>query len=297
MKKIIAVFLSLIACIFVISVFLAFNSSYFSEYIKVNNFDKNPVISFIKKDIISKNWTQIVTVQKNLSTKIAKNLKQTKSGNCLLFFLTSIGLAFIYGVVHSIGPGHGKFIIVSYFLSEKSKFWEAPLMAAQIAAVHIISAISVIFLLNVSMRNVLTDSIEKVFWIKIISYSLIILVGLILLFKKIFEKQIKEKVENLNQKMLAVAAGMIPCTGALLILLFSMANDALIMGIFLVIAVGIGIASTLTAIGFATIASKTILTQETIFTRGKNISTTLEYLGAFAIISLGIVMLTITVIG
>ena len=206
-------------------------------------------------------------------------------------------MAFIYGILHSIGPGHGKMIVMSYFLTEKAKLLEVPVMAIQIAGTHILSAVIMVFLADISLRQILTNSIDKVYWIKIISYSLIIFIGIIFLLKKTFEQHIKKNVVNFNRGFLSVAAGMIPCTGALLILIFAMANDMIIMGIMLVIAIGLGIAATLSSVGIITMMTKNIVTAETVFTKGKNISIALEYLGIFIIISLGIIMLTLTISG
>ncbi len=296
MKKLSVVISVFVGLVLVISVFLAMNSPSFNHF-GLNNLNKNPVVSYIKKDVIAKNWTAIVKTQRKLSSQISGNLKRADSDKFLLYFLISFGLSFIYGIFHSLGPGHGKMIIMSYFLSEKSKLWDAPVMALQVAATHIASAIILVFLVNVSMRQVLTDSIDRIFWIKITSYALITLVGLVLLFKKVFEKKLKEKMLDLNRGVLSIAAGMVPCTGALLILLFAMANNVMITGIFLVIAIGLGIMTTLSAVGVITMLSKKAASGETFFTKGKNISTALEYLGACLIISLGAIMLVLTLAG
>lgn len=295
MKKLLVVISALAGIILFISVILALNTSYFKKQDNFSHKNKNPVITYIKKDIIAKNWMRLTKIQRELSGQISKTLKQTDSDEFLFFFFISLGLSFIYGMIHSIGPGHGKIIIISYFLSEKPKLWEAPVMAIQVAATHIASALILVLLVNVSLRQVLTDSVDKVYWIKIISYSLITIVGIMLLGRKIFEKKLKEKILNLNRGILSIAAGMIPCTGALLILLFAMANNVLIAGIFMVIAIGLGIMTTLSAVGIVTMLTKKAATRETFFTRGKNISTALEYLGACAIVSIGAIMLTLTI--
>ncbi len=297
MKRLFVAIAAFTGLILLTAVFLALNASYFSKHEGFKSISKNPAITYIKKDVIAKNWSRVVKTQKNLSSQIWKNLKKADSDKFLFYFLISLGLSFIYGIIHSLGPGHGKMIVMSYFLSEKSKPWDAPVMGFQIAGVHIASAIILVLLVNVSLRQALSGSVDKLYWIKIISYALITLVGFVLLAKKIFEKKLKEKMINLNRGILAVAAGIIPCTGALLVLLFTMANNAMVMGIFLVIAIGLGIMTTLSAVGIITMSAKKAASRETFFTKGKNISVALEYLGACMIISLGLIMLTLTVTG
>lgn len=288
------VFISVfIGVIVLISVFLALNTTYFDGNKTLKYINKNPVVKYIKKDVISKNWDNIVKKQRELTSRIWKTMKKTDSEKFLFYFFISIGLSFLYGVIHSLGPGHGKMVVMSYFLSEKAKPWEAPVMALQVSTAHIASAIILVLFVNVSLRQAVTGSVENIHWIKVVSYSLITLVGFALLFKKLFEKKLKEKMININRGILAVAAGMIPCTGALLILLFAMANNALVVGIFLVIAIGLGIMTTLSILGLITLYTKKLAGRETFFTKGKNISVALEYIGACLIIVLGTIMLTL----
>jgi ABC-type nickel/cobalt efflux system permease component RcnA len=47
-----------------------------------------------------------------------------------------------------------------------------------------------------------------------------------------------------------VGIGIVPCTGALLTVAFSLANDAFALGLAVVIAIGTGMAATLAALGF-----------------------------------------------
>ena len=297
MKKFLAILGVFIGLIVVVSTFLALNTEHFNKYSKMNKLDKIRVLSFVQRNADSASFEKLTDVQRGLAIKISKNLKQTEHGNYLLYFLVSLGLAFIYGMVHSLGPGHGKLLMSSYFLSEKPKLLEAPVLAFQISAIHIASAIVMVFLLNLTLDQVLTVGYEKAFWGKIISYSFTIFVGMLLLFKKIFANKLEESSISLNRIVLPLAAGMVPCTGALLVLLYSMANNTLFMGVIMVIAIGLGIATTLTALGIVTLISKKVVTLETPFTKGRNIGLTFEYIGVFAIITLGIVMLTLTLAG
>ncbi len=297
MKRFYVVISVIVGLILLVSVFLALNNSYFKVNKLVKGINKNPVAVYIKKDVIGKNWNRIVKTQRELSSKIWKNIKKTDSDNFLLYFFISLGLSFLYGIAHSLGPGHGKIVIMSYFLSEKAKPWEAPVMAFQFSATHILSALIIVLLVNISIRQAMSGSVDKIYWVKLISYTFITLIGIILLAKKLFEKKIKEKMLNLNRGILAVSSGMVPCTGAMLILLFAMANNAMIAGILLVIAIGLGIMTTLSAVGLISMLTKKAAAQETFFTKGKNISTALEYLGACAIIALGAIMLTLTASG
>jgi len=56
-----------------------------------------------------------------------------------------------------------------------------------------------------------------------------------------------------EQKLLAVAAGFIPCSGAILILLFSFTNGILLMGIVMTLFIAIGMGLTLAALGIVSV--------------------------------------------
>src|SRR3712207_7656271 len=48
-------------------------------------------------------------------------------------FGTLLGMTFLYGLLHSLGPGHGKSFLVTYVLKTKISKWKLFLMTAMIA--------------------------------------------------------------------------------------------------------------------------------------------------------------------
>jgi ABC-type nickel/cobalt efflux system permease component RcnA len=54
-----------------------------------------------------------------------------------------------------------------------------------------------------------------------------------------------------HRRLLAVAAGFVPCSGAILILTFAIANGILISGLAMVLAIAVGMALTLAGLGLA----------------------------------------------
>jgi len=59
--------------------------------------------------------------------------------------------------------------------------------------------------------------------------------------------------------LLSLAVGAVPCTGALLVLLFGMANDLLLPSIALVVAISLGMALALSGVGIAAILGRRLL--------------------------------------
>ena len=113
--------------------------------------------------------------------------------------------------------------------------------------------------------------------------------------KQSLEKMIKEEEkEVVSQWLLALGIGLVPCTGALLILFYAMAKGMLFVGISLVLAVALGIAVTLSLIGILCILGRQSITRISEEKKEKKkIVIVMQYIGALLIITIG-TMLFIT---
>jgi len=93
-------------------------------------------------------------------------------------------LSFLYGIFHAAGPGHGKAVISSYVIANEETWWRgvvlsfASAMLQALVAVAIVGVAAVLLQASASTMRRTTDVIE------IVSYSLIILIGLRLLWVK-----------------------------------------------------------------------------------------------------------------
>jgi hypothetical protein len=75
----------------------------------------------------------LVTFQREANRTIAHQMRAIRDGETALPLLIGIMLAFAYGVVHALGPGHGKVVVVSYFLSRDAQIMRGFMMGLQIA--------------------------------------------------------------------------------------------------------------------------------------------------------------------
>ncbi|HRK24012.1 MAG TPA: nickel transporter, partial [Beijerinckiaceae bacterium] len=95
-----------------------------------------------------------------------------------------ISVAFLYGVFHAAGPGHGKAVVSSYVFANEDVLKRAVLVALAAALLQAVVAITLVVpavsLLGATARQV--D--QSVAWIEIISFSAILLLGLSLLWRK-----------------------------------------------------------------------------------------------------------------
>ena len=112
---------------------------------------------------------------------------QKKEDNFALLFL--LMASFIYGVIHSIGPGHGKALAFSYFSSFKSSYFEAFIISFATAFVHIIGALIIVLISVVILQSVVNGFMENsIFYLTTFSAIIIMILALYILYKKVRKK-------------------------------------------------------------------------------------------------------------
>jgi len=119
--------------------------------------------------------------QRQIQHQLTTSLQDVGSGSgsaAALWILLS--LCFGYGVVHTLGPGHGKAVIVAYFLdgTEPRRWIEGLFAGAWIAITHTLSALVLAVGLKLMRVAGLFGALAHVRLVEIASYVLILTVGL-----------------------------------------------------------------------------------------------------------------------
>lgn len=205
-------------------------------------------------------WEWLVSSQKTLREKIsvqAYNLKNGQSNSICLFIL----VCFIYGLIHAIGPGHGKTIVASYFIARKGKMLQGVGLGASITVIHTLSAVVLLFALYGIAKATLFPIFEASrINIEKASYALIILTGILLIAISIRET-VKGHADGKSAKAaswkellwLAFITGIVPCPAVALVVFFCLLNELPGLALCGAVAIGIGMAVTNTAFGIAAI--------------------------------------------
>ncbi len=232
--------------VFIFSLFM-FSICFIAQ--PVNAIGPAPAKAEVQINPVRSIFSEILKVQRMLNFEITKTLRNIKKEKNPMVFAIGIFFAFLYGCLHALGPGHSKAIIASYFISSEEKLQKVPIMAYQISMTHVITPIIFVLIADISLRQIISDPDKQIYWFKFISFLLVIGIGLFMLISKL--RNIKKNVCNCkhNSTALAFSAGLVPCIGSLLILLFTAASKMFYIGVMLVIAIGLGIGSTITAVG------------------------------------------------
>lgn len=212
--------------------------------------------------------------------------------------LVLFGVSFVYGILHSIGPGHGKALIASYFLKEKHKSVKSLLLSAVVSFIHTGAAVILAFLLF----YVLTG-IRGMFRIQLQSYFIfasgimITLIGFLFLVLRIFyggKKKTEQKWEKRNFYLVGISAGIIPCPVSSMIMMLTIAHGVVYVGLISVFSISLGMFTVLSLVGMISIASRTgILTaSEKVFNKTELVSKIIEYLSIIFVIILGLSMVS-----
>ena len=123
----------------------------------------------------------VVDTQQSLQRQLATGVKSLKTDNAVAGAMTLAALSFIYGVVHAVGPGHGKTIISSYVVANEETVRRGVIISFIAAGLQALTAILLVGVLAYALNatglqiNAWSNQLETV------SYALIALVGLWLL--------------------------------------------------------------------------------------------------------------------
>ena len=254
----------------------------------------------------------LLTFQREANRLIGSHMRAIRDGETPLALLVGIGLAFAYGVIHALGPGHGKLVVVSYFLARDAQIGRGLLMGLQIAMMHVLSAMVVVALADLLLRQAFGGPPAEVAGIRQASYGLIALIGGVMLVQAVRRSRLRRQGiepadaccghggmpahqhdhaprEKAEQGALALGVGLVPCTGAVLIMLYAMANGILLTGVILVSAIAAGMAITMGLLGLLSVVARQAVASR-IATAGAGrgrLTVISDYAGALAITAIG----------
>ncbi len=95
-----------------------------------------------------------------------------------------MGISFAYGVFHAAGPGHGKAVISSYLVANDETWRRGIALSFASAILQAFTAIAIVGIAAVLLGATAHVMGNAVRVIEIVSYALIVLIGLRLLWVK-----------------------------------------------------------------------------------------------------------------
>ena len=236
----------------------------------------------------------LMDFQRRANAEVAFHMNAIERGENLGALFLALAVAFAYGAIHAFGPGHGKFVVVSYFLGREARVMRGVVMALQIAIVHVIAAIVIVWLADLVLRGGFGLGLSDVPGVRAASFLIIVGIGLYMLYQAVraslsarghrghghhhdhhhghehghqhdhglghhhghHHRHGHSRGSKAEGGILALAAGMVPCPGAVLIMLYAVANDMIVPGSLLVAAMSLGIGSSICVLGVGAILAR-----------------------------------------
>lgn len=190
-----------------------------------------------------------------------------------------LGAAFLYGIIHTLLPGHAKSVVASYFLSQDAKIGHGLLAGVIFGILHVTGAIVLVggayLLLEQTVgrtAETLRTNMSTVSAIAILVLACFLLVNRIRHLRQHHNHHHHEHdhehshgtcshPSHGSQKPRAlipvvIATGIVPCPGSILIMIAGVSLNAIGLSILALVATSIGIGLTLMAISILTILFK-----------------------------------------
>lgn len=236
---------------------------------------------------------QLLEILKPLNALINRLVKEFTQDFSLRNLFLLIIVSFVYGVIHSLGPGHGKLLVTAFFSKNERKKKDIGVLSSLISIIHSSSAIVLSLLLSfvlVGVKGIMKIKIQGYFIVA--SGILIVIIGLIFLYFKIREQEtpIKIAFEKKSPLLIAISAGIIPCPAALMLMLLTISKNIWYVGLISVIFMSLGMFVVLYSFSyFSYFSREKVVNNSRIFKYAEPI---LEYSTIFIIIIIGIVMIS-----
>jgi len=252
-------------------------------------------------------FAKIILWQHQLRQQMSELVRETKATGSPrpLFFL--LGVAFVYGMVHSVGPGHGKVIALSYILTQRPRLSQGVLFGNLIALFHGISGILLVLIIRLLLQKSITETMENVSRItQLISFGLITCLGLAIFIHGIYrwtksengnQTHSNKKNRFVNPVLSSLAVGIIPCPGVVLVMLFALSMNMIGLGIIMGLTISLGMALTITCVVLVGLSGKSASLSMASGKKGFSIifERLIELIAALAVTSLGLLFFCATI--
>ena len=124
----------------------------------------------------------ILAEQARFYLKLSSLIRASKADGSAAY--TLLGISFIYGVFHAAGPGHGKAVISSYMIANDETWRRGVILSFASAVLQAFTAIAIVGVAAVLLGATAHAMGNTVRVIEIVSYALIVAIGVRLLWVK-----------------------------------------------------------------------------------------------------------------
>jgi glutathione synthase/RimK-type ligase-like ATP-grasp enzyme len=197
---------------------------------------------------------RLTQAQREINATLSREMRAVRQGSPGAA-LAVIGIAFLYGILHAAGPGHGKLIVSSFFLARDTRLLTGLFAGVLFSLLQAVSSIALVAVLALALE-----------WGGLRSAGPVRPAGarelrahrgdrLYLTASALRDGHHHGQSEGRPARRpsslwsVVTAAGLTPCASAIIILLFAWANHVFALGIGATLVMALGMAITVCAMG------------------------------------------------
>jgi ABC-type nickel/cobalt efflux system permease component RcnA len=247
--------------------------------------------------------TRVNAAQRQLNQALSRELRRLRGGEVTSAALAVAWIAFLYGVLHAIGPGHGKLVVSSLFLARDARLRTAVGISWLVSVLQTVSAIAIVSVVALVLGRGGFAALRDSRRIELICYGLIAVIGLGMLVGALREAWIHRRHARAAPEAagtsravasagLVLATGLTPCASAIIILLFALGQELYLVGIAACLVMAVGMGLTVSLVGLAAVAARrgTVHMVGASSVAARWLKTALGVAGAAAITGLGLLL-------
>ena len=129
-------------------------------------------------------WLGLMQAQRDLTQAMTGAVRRLKTGDPIASTAFLGFISFLYGVLHAVGPGHGKFVISSYALANRQTMRRGIALSFMAALVQALSAIALVAVVTAVLKAGSIQMRATEAWLETLSWALIAGVGGWLLWRQ-----------------------------------------------------------------------------------------------------------------
>ncbi|MEH1957360.1 nickel/cobalt transporter [Nostoc sp.] len=212
----------------------------------------------------------------------------TQENHNFLTILIALAIAFLWGGLHALSPGHGKTIVGAYLVGSRSNAQHALFLGLIMTITHTAGIFALGLVTLGTSQFILTEQLYP--WLSVVSGVLVTVIGLNLFISRLQGTQVSHSHDHVHSHQhshdlhhhhhhnhehshlpphgdvssmkwssllaLGISGGLLPCPSALVVLLSAIAMGRIGFGLALVSAFSLGLAAVLTGIGLMLVYAK-----------------------------------------
>ncbi|MEO3868736.1 sulfite exporter TauE/SafE family protein [Nonomuraea sp. B12E4] len=197
-------------------------------------------------------------------------------------FWLALVVALGVGALHAVAPGHGKSVTAAYLIGIHGRYRDAVRLGVVVALMHTVSVLA-LALAWVGLTSAAVGTQAVTAWLQVIAGAVVIAVGAHLTYRHLrlhkphghgdshghghghghSRDQPADPWSRRGLTALALSGGLVPSPSAFIVLVSGLLTGRAVDAVVLVLAFGLGMAVTLTAVGVVTVRGAALLSRRT----------------------------------